>query len=691
MKRTARWLAAVFLACAALITAVKFRSAKEAWTANNVSAEERDRVATFWATYDRASALRTKGEFVRAAKLYREALRLNPTHEDSLYYLGSCLYELGEYAEAEQQLRSLIALNPESGRAYGQLGRLLSVTAPGAPRDIPAARQAFERELQIYTEQAGALLELGRLELNQRDLPRAEEHFRAATRLGSAEAEFLLGYTLFLNGRAAEAERSFDKVLTKYRANRKLTSKGVLSEGDILPDPGKPLTALQRAALESMMLSYWNSSSSDRPAQREAGILHMRERVTAEFPARATRMETSVRDDGRAAWADFAGYGHAGLAVGGTHFTLYRWQAGRYVDVTRAAGLAGIQDVWEPYWVDLRGNGRPDLYLVRPGWSGRGQNLLYRNQGDGTFTDVTAAMGLTGKRSTTRACFGKFTGSSRLDLLEVGAAGTGSSIRLFRNNGMHFMNVTSTSGLEAAVTAVDCAVADYDGDGNADVFVQFWRQPARLFRNRGGKFVDVTQSAGLAGVGAQGYSSIFFDYDRDGRPDLLVTAHAPLEDAARWFLQPRTPMNCATPRLFHNQGDGTFREVTSEAGVSECYPVMQTVAADLDGDGWPDLLLADGGPDAQQLGPSALLRNVRGKFVPWAELPASATPANYVGASVAPAGSEGEREIYLTSGLLPGRLERRGGLFRINVVPRAQAASATTRHETHEGPSEANR
>lgn len=689
MKRTAAWLAAVFLACAALITAVKFQSANEARAAGNISAEERNRVATFWATYDRASAVRTKGEFARAAELYRVALRFNPTHEDSLYYLGSCLYELGEYAEAEQQLRSLIALNPESGRAYGQLGRLLSVDAPGAPRDLPAARQAFERELQIYTEQAGPLLELGGLEVNQGNLPRAEEDFRAATRLGSAEAEFLLGYALFLQGRWAEAERSFDKVLAKYRADRKLTSKGVLSEGDILPDPSKPLTALQRAALESMVLSYWNSKRPGTPAERELGILQVRERVVAEPPARAIRMATSVRADGRAAWADFAGDGHAGLAVGGKNFTLYRWQGGQYVDVTRAAGLAGIHDVWEPFWVDLGGNDRPDLYLVRSGWTGSGQSLLYRNQGDGSFTDVTAAVGLAGKRSTTRACFGRFTGGGSLDLLEVGAAGTGSSIRLFRNTGTRFVDVTSTSGLVAAATAVDCAIADYDGDGKPDVFVQFWRHPARLFRNQGGgKFVDFTQRAGLAGVGAQGYSSIFLDYDRDGRPDLLVAAHAPLEEAARWFLQPQAPVNCATSRLFHNQGDGTFREATREAGLDGCYPVMQAVAADLDGDGWPDLLLANGGPDAEQLGTSVVLRNVSGKFAPWAELPASATPANYIGAAVAPAGSDGEREVYLTSGPLPGRLER-GGLFRISAARRVQAAAP--RHDAHEGRSEANR
>jgi hypothetical protein len=356
--------------------------------------------------------------------------------------------------------------------------------------------------------------------------------------------------------------------------------------------------------------------------------------------------------------------------------------------VTRAAGLAGIHEVWEPFWVDLRGDGRPDLYLVRPGWSGSGQNLLYRNRGDGTFVDETAAMGLAGKRSTTRACFGNFTGSRRLDLLEVGAAGSGNSVRLFRNTGARFVDITSTSGLSTTLTAVDCAVADYDGDGNPDVFVQFWRRPGRLFRNRGGgKFVDVTDRAGLAGAGAQGYSSTFLDYDRDRRPDLLVTAHASLEEEVRWFLQPQALVNCVTPRLFHNQGDGTFRDTTRETGLAGCYPVMQAVAADFDGDGWPDLLLANGGPDAQQLGPSVLLRNVMGSFVPWAELPDSASPVNYIAAAVAPAGSEGERDVYLTSGLLPGSLER-GGLFRVKARGHSQSGSS---RKSREGGREANR
>ena len=683
MKRTAVWLAAVFVAGALIITVARLHSAGDSEDNSQINTEERSRISRFWTIYDRASALRTRGEFLRAADLYRQALQLNPSHEDSLYYLGSCLYEMGEYTEAEQQLRGLIALNPESGRAYGQLGRVLSVTAPGAAQDAVAARQAFERELQIYTEQAGPLLELGGLELNQGELAQAEREFRTAARLGSAEAEFLLGYTLFLQNRRQEAEHSFEKVVAKYRADAKLTSKGVLSEGDILPAPDKPLTALQRAALKSMLLSYWNRRQSGQLAPA-AGML--RERAPApEMPAlRIERLESVVRGGGAGAWADFAHDGQAGLAAAGESFALYRWQAGHYVDVTGSAGLGNVHGARQAYWVYLRGDNFPDLYLLRAGTNGGG-SVLYRNQGDGSFRDVSAALGLAGQRSTQRACFGKFTGEGRTDLLEVGAAGEGSSVRLFRNSGTRFVEVTAASGLASNGIAVDCAVADYDGDGKPDIFVQFWRRPARLFHNQGGgRFVDVTARAGLTGIGAQGYSSIFFDYDRDGRPDLLVTAQAPLEQVARWVLQPAAVSNCAGPRLFHNEG-GAFREVTREAGLGGCYGTIQALSFDFDQDGWPDLLLVSGSLDAQHLAPSVLFRNLHGKkFVPWAGLPETGNPANFLSAAVRP-GVSGAAEVYLGSGPLPGALGR-GGLFRIIVhgVPHSSSPASAPQKERGE-------
>ena len=680
MKRTAVWLASALAACLLLIAIVKFRSGAQARATVNISTAERSRTTAFWTAFNEATALRTHGDCDGAAELYRRALQLNPDHEDSLYYLGSCWYELGNYSRAEDEFRSLIALNPQSGRAYGQLGRVLSEDAPGAAHDLPAAKQAFDRELQIYTEQAGPLLELGGLELNQRNLPGAEQDFRAAARLGSAEAEFLLGYALFLQGRSSEAERSFDHVLAKYRADARLTAKGVLSEGDIFPDPAKPVTALQRAALKAMLLSYWNKRRMGQPAKM-AEVAAAHDYASAAL-MHFTKAAEAVRAAGRGAWADFAGDGHAALATGGATFTLYRWRAGRYADVTAAAGLAGIHDVWEPYWV-TRPVAGPDLYLVRPGLSGSGQNLYYRNQGDGTFRDATAAAGLSGKRSTTRACFADFFANGRLDLLEVGAAGgRGSALRLFRNIGTRFVNATGGSGLETQTTAVDCAVADYDGDGKPDIFVQFWRQPARLFRNLGGgKFADATASAGLSGLGARGYDSIFLDYDRDGRPDLLVTAQAPLEQVARWFVQPDKAGNCSSARLFHNEAGGRFSEVTRQAGLEGCYSLMQAVAADFDGDGWPDLLLVSGAPDAQQLGFTLLFHNVEGKFVPWGELPASGVPANYFGAAVSPPGSGG-REIYLSSGPLPGGLGA-GGVFHIRQDKLAAPSAGRSPRESH--------
>ncbi len=110
---------------------------------------------------------------------------------------------------------------------------------------------------------------------------------------------------------------------------------------------------------------------------------------------------------GRTAWADFDKDGRTDLlTVGsGAPVTLYHNVGDKFLDVTASAGLAGVRDIWDARWVDYDGDGYPDLYLLRSGFVGAGQNLLYHNNRDGTFSDVTVAMGLQGERSTASACF----------------------------------------------------------------------------------------------------------------------------------------------------------------------------------------------------------------------------------------------------------------------------------------------
>ena len=296
MRRAVLLALALFVALAG-ITLFKFRRAETERSVTAGEAAAKSRVTSFWEVYNRAGSLRTQGQFGAAATAYRQALTIDPDHEDSLYYLATCLYEMGEYGEAESELRKLIRLNPESGRAWGQLGRLLSSRAPGAPTDLAAARQAFERQLAINREQVGPLLELGCLELNQGNLKRAEATFRTAAVSGSPEAKFLAGYVLFLEKRPTEARKFFRSVLEAYWADRKAAAQGVLSEGDVLPVADKPLTAPQRAALQSAHFLYW--MDLDQGTSPDEALKSLRLRGGSAPPALPVIVESSGCSGGR--------------------------------------------------------------------------------------------------------------------------------------------------------------------------------------------------------------------------------------------------------------------------------------------------------------------------------------------------------------------------------------------------------
>jgi tetratricopeptide (TPR) repeat protein len=642
MKRTLLVLSGFLLAAFVLITLLHRSQVESTPDAMGSEDAERQRVREFWATFNRANVLRTQGNFGEAVELYRRTAALNPCHEDSLYYLGTSLLELGEYAEAAEVLRKLIALNPSSSRAHSQLGNTLATFAPGATPDFDAAREAFLRSVEINREEAGPFLRLGLLELNYGKFTDALEHFRIAAGFASPEGLFWAGYTCYLLGRHDDAARYFTHALEICFRERKVTGRGVFSKGDVLPAPGKPLTALERSGLKSLLYLYWT-------AQRRGGYPPHTAKEFQILPAAAGSsrqigrgksplpLVSTLRSGGRAAWSDYDGDGKPDLVVAGRSMTLYHNEGGRLIDTTAAAGLSGVRDAWDAIWVDFDGNGKRDLYVIRSGYIGAGQNQLFANNGHGKFTDVTATVGLTGTRSTSRACFADFDGDGRPDLVEVGARSEQqTAVRYYRNLGSRYLDQTVSAGFASRPTAVDCAVADYNGDGKLDLFVLYWKSPAVLYANRGnGRFEDVTKAAGLAGVGGRGFSAVFFDFDNDGRLDLLVTSQAPLEEVARAILQPEDRSTHYAPRLFRNAG-GIFEEVTEKVGLRHAYGTMQAVAADFDGDGRQDVLLVNGGLEATRLEPTVVLRNVEGdRFEEWSYLPGFDRPASYIGAAVA--------------------------------------------------------
>ncbi len=242
-----------------------------------------------------------------------------------------------------------------------------------------------------------------------------------------------------------------------------------------------------------------------------------------------------------------------------------------FTDVREAAGITFRQDGTgteeKNYletmasglgWIDYNGDGLLDIYFVQTAeteWYKAPQPLrsaLYRNNGDGTFTDVTEEAG-------------------------VGAKG---------------------------LYGEGLAVGDYDNDGDADLYVVGYGR-AILYRNNGdGTFTDVTAKAGVGDEGQWAASAGWFDYDKDGHLDLLVCNYI------NWTAQ--TNLWCGEKRpgyraychpdnyrgqklaLFHNRGDGTFADVSDESGVSAPeVKALGPVLADLNNDGWPDIFVAN--------------------------------------------------------------------------------------------------
>ncbi len=182
--------------------------------------------------------------------------------------------------------------------------------------------------------------------------------------------------------------------------------------------------------------------------------------------------------------------------------------------------------------------------------------------------------------------------------------------RLFKNNrDGTFTDITAKTGMTRSGWGQGCCVGDYDNDGLDDLFVSYYGQPI-LYRNHGdGTFTDVTAKAGLRQARTRWNSGCaFLDYDRDGHLDLFVANYidfdlktAPLPEAAGCAYK-GIPVACGPPGLdggknilYRNNGDGTFTDVSKKAGIEDTigtYGLSVTVA-DFDNDGWPDIYVAN--------------------------------------------------------------------------------------------------
>ena len=260
-------------------------------------------------------------------------------------------------------------------------------------------------------------------------------------------------------------------------------------------------------------------------------------------------------------------------------------------------------------FIDYNGDGRLDIYLVcysqtpQPVGAAKLNDVLYRNNGDGTFTDVTESAGIANSMRGTGLAVGDFNNDGWPDMYITGYGAS----KLYRNNGNGtFTDVTRQAGVDNNLWGTSSAFFDYDNDGYLDLYVcnyltydetnlpctlyegkpycliqNFKGSSSRLFHNNhDGTFTDVSEKAGIANPKGKGLGVVALDYDNDGRIDIFQA-----NDAAANF-------------LYHNNGDGTFSEVALEAGVAfdpngNARGGMGVDAEDLDGDGYLEIFVAN--------------------------------------------------------------------------------------------------
>lgn len=297
---------------------------------------------------------------------------------------------------------------------------------------------------------------------------------------------------------------------------------------------------------------------------------------------------------------------------------------GTFAERTREAGLIGEVGGLNIQQTDYNNDGFADVFVLRGGWFGREGDhpkSLLRNRGDGTFDDVTEEAGLLSLMPTQTAAWFDYDGDGWLDVFigHESHGGDANPCQLFHNNrNGTFTDRSRETGLAIIGRVKGVAAGDYNNDGRPDLYISRLGESNLLLRNDGAgadgtwRFTDLTAAAGVAEP-LYSFPTWFFDFNNDGWEDIFVSGFrvSSVGDIAADYLG--RPHSGALPRLYRNNGDGTFADATSDAGLDTLLLGMGANYGDLDNDGWLDFYVGTGEPSLAMLVPNRMFRNDRGR------------------------------------------------------------------------------
>jgi hypothetical protein len=295
---------------------------------------------------------------------------------------------------------------------------------------------------------------------------------------------------------------------------------------------------------------------------------------------------------------------------------------GRFADAAASSGLDQQLGGLDIVGADFDNDADVDILVLRGAWlkdDGRIRKSLLRNEGGGRFTDVTRSAGLADAlRPTQAAAWGDYDSDGDLDVY-IGhesfaefPGGSSYPSQLFRNNGDGtFTDIAAAAGVTNDRMCKAVAAGDYDNDGDLDIYASNIGRN-RLYRNNGdGKFTDVAPELGVTHPEGRSFTTWFFDFDNDGWLDIFVAAYdAQTEDIAADYMG--LPDDAPRPCLYRNTG-GRFANVAREMGLDHAWLPMGANFGDLDNDGWLDIYLGTGDPDYRTLTPNVMLRSDGGR------------------------------------------------------------------------------
>jgi tetratricopeptide (TPR) repeat protein len=587
--------------------------------------------------------------FAKALTSFEQASKLDPSMQIAKLNRGIALLNLQRIDDAKAALQKAVTEDPKDPHGWYNLGLFYKNSS-----DSENAIKAFQEVVELVPNDADSWYFLGSTYVQAKQYAAAIEAFEHALRLNPlhASAEFGLSRAYQQSGDSAKARQHLQKF--EYIKDNKLGAPMSLAYGEqgqysraeespAIIEKAPPeikvqfVDATKESGIETLgaageakslasflgsgacFLDYDGDGKIDLLVaaggpQGGIGLYHNLGSGKFEDVTKKAGLDPAQVAIGCAA-GDYDNDGATDLALSsGSGLQLFHNDKnGTFKDVTAAAGIkAGVAPAGLTF-VDYDHDGDLDLY-VTPDTSlpisGRisGENLLWRNNGNGTFTDVTGAAGLKGETLTSAAIGSDYNNDRAVDLVLSGGSprlqdgptpALGTAIYENPREGKFIKRELWSSPLPSTTVAI--AILDFNHDGWMDVAFTHPTAPGvTLWKNNGAKSFDVVKLPALNWSRAFGVAA--FDYDNDGWVDLVAVGE--------------TKDGKGAIRLFRNLGPDGFKDVTADVGLDRIHlkDPRAVIVGDYDGDGANDLLIT------QNHGPVVLLRNEGGNQNHWLRL-----------------------------------------------------------------------